>query len=279
MKKLVFGLIATVVFGFVGNAQDSVSNKSNSIENLYASNEISTSFSESNSNLVPNKVAWPRWRWLTIAGADIIGAGTGVWAVKEIGAAFGTFTGGVGTTIVYAGAAIICGAGASHAASKGVPKKNSYKTDAEIKGAPIDNIGQLHNLMLENCYFGETDKIEFLKKYFDSCSIELLLSNKDFNKINENILELSNQYSSSDYNINEYIDGLYNVKYMSSEMKTFYVELFKALDSAENYDEAQNVILKFEENLNNSKYDDFTKLCLSSSLNTAKNSFPYWYEQ
>lgn len=216
-------------------------------------------------------------RWLSIAGADIIGAGTGVWAVKEIGLAAGTFTGGTGTAIVYTVAGVVCGAGASYATSQNVRRTTIPNFDSKIIGSPEKNIGQLHNLMLENCFFGNVSKSDFLNSYFDKRAVDYVLNDKSNVTIINNINRLSSNYA-KDFDVDKLLLNYFNLRYMSSEMKEFFTSLFNELKITEDFNESLKIIKNYKNTLNNSKYDDFTRLCLESSLDVATSSITYWYE-
>ena len=60
-------------------------------------------------------------RFFIVAGADIVGAGTGIWASKEIIAMTGASTGGTGAIVAGAVCGVIAGAGASCAVLEATP--------------------------------------------------------------------------------------------------------------------------------------------------------------
>ncbi|MFN4050403.1 MAG: hypothetical protein ACK4J3_19265, partial [Acinetobacter pittii] len=112
MKKIVLNFILLFICSSNIYSNESIYFNSNIdiVENIF-SDDIRYSMNSPflyECNVENVSLGWGRW--LSIAGADIIGAGTGVWAVKEIGLAAGTFTGGTGTAIVYTVAGVVCGA-------------------------------------------------------------------------------------------------------------------------------------------------------------------------
>ena len=222
-------------------------------------------------------------KWLAVAGADLVGAGAGVMAVKEIGLAFGTFTGGTGTAIVYAGAGIICGAGASYQAHDAMtPKTNSTtkSTSSVVFTLPSQfseyNIGARHNEVLDNCYFVNASPQAYLYKYYDRTAIDFLYNHSAWPSISNSINAMAQSYEThldfarllSEHRAKNYITG---------GMSTFLSNFYGALSTAKTLDEALTIVNTHTGRIAGSGYSDHEKSALYASMSVAASSLKYWY--
>ena len=165
MKKLVFGLIATVMFGFVVNAQTSTNELSNNkMENLYASNDVFHVDSNAENNLNEKNVVRPWWATAIVDGAGALGGAGSVASFINVGSA--TPWGWA----AIAGGAILGGAGASLAKAGNVkPHDNGIKNLSNPLNE-FDWVGVSHNQII-NDYFSSNDEfnsgnyLEFIKKH------------------------------------------------------------------------------------------------------------------
>ncbi|WP_396167017.1 hypothetical protein [Flavobacterium sp.] len=109
MKKLVFGLVATVMFGCIGNAQEGKENdKRVNVEKL--TNDLL----DINKGYVQDYQKRSFKSWCQIGVADVGGAWAGCWAGGKIGSLFGPQGAAIGSGV----GAVVVGAAASYGASR-----------------------------------------------------------------------------------------------------------------------------------------------------------------
>jgi hypothetical protein len=251
-------------------------------------NQLQKQLLDFNNNLPKNDNNQYRWGWgriLAVAGADLIGAGTGVWAVKEIGAAAGTFTGGTGTAIVYAGAGIICGGGASYTASQNVHRMGTFSktTNDEFnidirfpENYSFYDIGNKHNESLNLCFFGTTSTKDYLSQNYTPEVINYMYNQPSWNTINEYVLNSANSYN-QDFDYNKHLNKIYSDKYISENMYLTYQKFMDAYTKAQTEEEIENIINFYSESIANSKISEIEKIALLSSMSVSAKSTNYWY--
>ena len=211
----------------------------------------------------------------SIAGSDIVGAGTAIWASKEIIAYAGASTGGTGAIIGTGVAGVIGGAGASYAASQ------QFKSNTQALNLYYNipsnyeelDIGNYHNRALEEVYFGEKSKINFLNNIYDPEVVNIIMNDDNFS-VNYN--KVVNIIQNNHNNINKIINNYYNDNMISDDMNDFYDLFFEAVKNSKSQDDLQQVINFYSEHILNQPYSEIEKRALFSSLSVAASSFNYW---
>lgn len=181
--KPVLSLMAVVVvgFGLWSCSNDEHTNQKNSnadlLEKLHEYNQYDLS------NLNYREGCSGFWDCLghvtAVAGADIVGAATGVVAVKEAALVLGATTGGTGGAILVAGAGVVAGAGASYVAHKELKSIQStppttpqarygnLSIRVPVEFEYLSNVGIEHNTVIHNSFFNN----EPLDNYYRSINL------------------------------------------------------------------------------------------------------------
>ena len=269
MKKLIFGLIATVVFGFVGNAQNSTNDLGTyNVDNLYASNELPIVSSNFNSSVNNNNVVVRKW-WAT-AIVDASGAIGGAAAGAQfINIASATPWGWA----AIGGCALICGAGAS-LAKVGNVKPN----DNNIKGLSnelneFDWVGVKHNLIINDYFenyleYNPEDYYNFIVKNKDKYEIKDVYITKEYlEKQFETVKNIN-----TDEDVYEYALSNLPEEVNKEDFKKFLINL-STIDSNDEFIETVKV---YENKLIQSKLSDETKIQLSTFFSTLRYSKNLW---
>lgn len=211
----------------------------------------------------------------SIAGADIIGAGTAIWAAKEIIAYAGASTGGTGAMVGAGLAGVVGGAGASYSASQQF-KSNSSGLNLNYN-IPVNyeelDIGHYHNRALEEVYYGNKSKVDFLNNIYEPEIVNIIMSDNDF--IN-NYNEIINITANNHRNISNIINKYHNDNMISVDMKVFYNLFFEAVSNTNNQEDLQDVINVYSSHISNQPYTEIEKRALFASLSVAASSFNYW---
>ena len=221
--------------------------------------------------------------WLSVAGADIVGAGAGVLAVKEIAAAAGVATGGTGAAVVFAGAGLLAGGGASYQAHDMLkPKTNSTtkSTSSVVFTLPSQysqyNIGPLHNELLDNCYFRGVNPQPYLYNHYDKVALDFLYNNGAWPAIYNNINAMAQSYETHK-DFARLLSEHRSKNYISGNMSTFLTTFYGALSAATNLDQALTIVNTHTARIAGSGYSDDEKKALYASMSVAASSLKYWY--
>ena len=268
MKKLVFGLIATVVFGFVGNAQQKEENyKKINVEKLTKDLLVINDSHYSGQQL-------RSWKsWCQIGVADCGGAWCGSWAGGKVGGLFGPEGAAVGAV---AGAVII-GAAASYGASRmAAPGTTPKLLDERIltydtsiiylnpNKNPFDiSCGKRHNeLVVSLIKNNNTEGPEVLTELYNNTEIndnetlfykdrinttlEFYSESKNSNNIVETVKNLvSKNISDNILNVimNSYIDGVYATGNLDDAIKLTYDYENYIISNVEISEEQRTILL------------------------------------
>lgn len=232
--------------------------------------------------------------FLAVAGADIVGAGAGAAAVKEIAAGVGVATGGTGAAVVVGVAAVVAGAGASVVASNALDDKKSSKIfnyKNYVKSLNIEypekynylsNVGSLHNEQV----FNILNSGKSIEKF--NCSLAKNSAASDFETISntqewQNVIsELGNSIDSysSDSNINNLTSSLENKSLISENIKTVLDSFFEIYNQSANNHNIQDIVNFYAQAVSNeTTLSETEKEALIASFSVATESPYFWANQ
>lgn len=225
---------------------------------------------------------------VAVAGADVIGAGAGIYAGKEIAALAGAATGGTGAAVVAGVCGVLGAAGTSIAAGNQVfgliynPNSNNSFNPVEyyenlaiqypVEFSEFNNIGHNHNKKLflystTGLLYNNNNEIE---QYLNSNSEWIEVTNK----LEESILKYESQYENDIYKL---IDDLYNDSLISFKMKEVYYLFFNAYQVDLQENDLINLINYYITSISSSNELSITeKRALISSFSVASES-PFWW--
>lgn len=223
--------------------------------------------------------------FLTVAGADIVGAGAGAFAVKEVAAGVGIATGGVGGAVVIAGGAAIAGAGASVAANrelnKPANKSNSdYKLHIENLNIVypedfnyLSNCGKEHNIRV---YAIKNNKNVKSKTYSENDEI---YNSKEWQELMTKIEEKSRIYRESG-DINELLSLLKEDSLISDNSSVIFELFFNIYNKSENSHNIEDITNFYIESVANEPSLSLKdKEALIAAFSVASESPYYWANQ
>lgn len=265
MKKIIFGLIATVMFNFGGNAQNVTNDLvTNNIENLYASNELPILDLDYNNAIVKRK--W--WQTCIVDAAGALGGAASVVS----------FTSGVASLTplgwgAVAGGAVLGGAGASLARVGNVrPTDNGIKNLSNTINE-LDYVGVKHNQIINDYFlnyseYNTKDYFEFINKNKSKYDIEKIYFDEKYLEEQASII----RGLDTEDKIFEYaLIGL-PLEINKDEFKIF----LNSLNYIESDDEFISEIKVYENKLLSGKLSVDTKLKLSSFFSTIRYSSNLW---
>ena len=126
---------------------------------------------------------------------------------------------------------------------------------------------------MEEVYFGEKSKINFLNNIYDPEVVNIIMNDDNFS-VNYN--KVVNIIQNNHNNINKIINNYYNDNMISDDMNDFYDLFFEAVKNSKSQDDLQQVINFYSEHILNQPYSEIEKRALFSSLSVAASSFNYW---
>lgn len=221
---------------------------------------------------------------LTVAGADVVSAGAGIYAGKEIIAVTGMATGGTGAAAVAIGCGVVAGAGGSVAAYNSTKEAqimnqlflSSYDITYPINFKYLSNFGENHNKEL----------FAILNNYDSLCYIYSLPENEVevFKTVewNDFTLQLNNSiiiYTNTS-DINSLINSSYSSGIITSNMKDIYMlffEVFNTIECDENVEDIVNFYI--QEISNDPSLTLVEKESLIASFSVASESIYLWLNQ
>jgi len=219
---------------------------------------------------------------VVVAGADIVGAGSGMSAGAEIAAGVGLATGGTGAAVVVVSSGVIAGAGASFAAANALQDKSAVPT-YDVKFTPVSgyedyNLGMPHNDALEQIFYGNTSEKDFLYGLFPTKKslIDDILSFNEFDEKNSEIENLSQEYVNRDNDIVWLLSESNNKGYITDDMEEVYTLFFEALTYARTSEDFEDIISFYTGEIVSSNLSDLEKNSLYASMSVAAYSLTYW---
>lgn len=275
MKKLKLNILQVFIILFSVTVFFSSCNEGE--KELFDSNEKVSyeSLVNFNSNL-NNKGFWDVVGQIAaVAGADILGAAGGVIAVSEVATILNVATGG---TVLLVGAGVVCGAGASYATG------NALKSISEPinlfftppTGYETFDIGYIHNRALDDVYFGNISKIDFLYSNIKNReAVDFMLENSDYIYGYDSIVSKSTSFNRHG-DIDVLIEDLFNDNLLSLNMKIFFNHFFNALSRSSDEDNLNSIIDFYTNHIIEEPYSELEKQALISSMSVTVNSFNYW---
>lgn len=220
-----------------------------------------------------------------VAGADIIGAATGVVGVSQSAAALGVATGGTGAVVVMAGAGVVCGGGASYAAARTydphyVKDNLEYGTQAievpeEFQG--LSNVGINHNTVLHNNFFNGESLDSYYNANFDIKQIELLKS--DYMKeVNKEVTAASVDYAKNNFDYKGFTQRMVDQKYFTEDMKSVMGLFLEKYVTCKEDLELEETINYYIQAVSKSGLTTVEKQALIASFMVASESPFYFYK-
>lgn len=212
---------------------------------------------------------------LVVAGADIVSAGAGAYAVKEIATGVGAATGGTGFAVVTGVAAGIAGAGGSIAAARTLRDgsivkpyvgKLSIKYPTEYQY--LASVGELHN----NYVASISNGIEM-----NSSVEKALLENEEFKKIRTSINKIVQKNIGRDNNIESAIAELEVEGLINKKISLVYSLFFEVYNKSRNFNNIEDIINYYLEIVSKTDFLNKTeKEALISSFSVASESPCLW---
>lgn len=271
------------------------SNFINKLEN-FNSNYLETSIGKhktigsiANNNLSGKVACSDCWGgfldFLTVAGADIVGAGAGAVAVKEIAAGVGIATGGTGAAVVVGGAAVIAGAGASVAASNELTKKQtglkisskpfikSLNINYPIEFMHLAECGKEHNIRVHNL---KLNKITQSKTFSENDEI---FNSKEWKEVMDKI-EREVQFYKDKSQINQLLSSFENESLITENMSVvlgLFFDIYNKSENNHNIEDITNFYIHSIADEETLSYQE--KEALISSFSVATESPYYWANQ
>jgi len=252
------------------------------------------SLKQFNLDFTPSKInsnSSPKGFWSSVgevckvAGADIIGAGTCVWATKELAAAAGCCTGGTGAAVVAGASAVIGGAGASYAAS-GIKLKGSNPVgglsniNLPVEYYYLSNVGVFHNSFINDVYYGNILETNWIRENYTSDSTCVLgfVQNTQWIEIKSLIYSSFVDYSANNYNYLQILNYFKDINYINSNIKNVlesYMEVYLTATSFEDIDNISNFYIS---EVSNSSLTEIEKEALLCSFLVGANSPHFWLQ-
>lgn len=281
LKKVILSIFTFAMLSIIFSSCSNDENRNIDNEKIFKNLENFNS-TTINQNLSSKKKCSGFWDCLgyvsQVAGADIIGAGTGVVVVKEAAAAFGAVSGGTGAVVVMAGAGVVCGAGASYAAAR-TADPNYIKTNIEFGNLNLkipteysgfQNIGIKHNNVIHNnFYYGEP-----IENFYSNYNVDENKILKSSIVLNANqILKLeSTNYVNNNFDYKIFTQKMVDKNYYTINMKRV-TDLFleKYFSCTENI-EIENTINFYINEVSNSNLLENEKQALIASFIVASQS-------
>lgn len=247
------------------------------------------SFLDSKSPNEGDYIAFGFWddlkKGIAIAGADLVGAGAGVAAVKEIALVAGVSTGGTGGAIVIIAGGVVGGASGSILASNQLNSTENFGTLQVHQNLDINypekymhfsNAGQQHNDMV----------VEMNNNQIGSILIENedlhngLIDDVNFSPIIEKINNISSQYAKRDYQVEFLLNETYSQGLITKAMKDVFSHFFYAYNQITEIEEFKKIIDFYILTVANSnELNETEKEALIISFSVAAESPFFWIHQ
>ena len=303
MKKVSFSIILTlfiVLFSLNSCNKNDFKDTITTTEihnNLTISKEVINSMSEFNTNFINNSdttLINHTYGWykdlcyaVYIAAADLIGAGGGIAAAKELIAAAGIATGGTGAAVLTLVCATVGGALASAQAHDYLYGINSMQVQDDspiwinqiINDFPdtlLQKVGIYHNDYLKKVIYGNVSQSNWLNNIPNNNYINIEQSQQFINYLNTSKSIMSNYVDTqSSKNV---IQQFYNQGYFSQNVKLVlinYLQVFFQIKNPSDLSDITNFYVSqiaFENN-GLTKNDRET---LYAAFSTGYNSLPFW---
>lgn len=233
-----------------------------------------------------------------VAGADAIGAATGVKAVAPVAAAVGAATGGTGGAIITGTAAVVCGVGASYEVgkvvySKNLPPQNPLNIERDWD---YMRVGEWHNLALQQYSELESGTISALVlQNIDNGIFEIeqdFLYSSDwdyiksmlFNAEEWKMIEHDIQYDIQDFieqelEIEQLLDKYSERGYLTPQMHEILISFFEIYLNIEELGDIKYVVQMYENFVNEVDFlSGEEKDALYVAFAVANHSPFYWIE-
>ena len=220
----------------------------------------------------------------SVAGADIIGAGTGIITVKEAAAAIGVATGGTGAVATMVGAGVITGAGASYAAAR--TASSTYTPDPLKYGnleillpeefSYLSTVGVEHNDVIHNNFYHE----EPIATYYEQKGLNeeqvSVLESDIMKNAQAQLQEASKEYTASNFDFKTLSQRLLDQKLVSTSVKDVLDLFMERYTICETKDEMQEVINYYIATVRDSELGTDDKEALMASFMVASQS-PFYF--
>ena len=221
-----------------------------------------------------------------VASADLIGAGTTIWATSEIIAATGITTGPIGAGIATGVAGVIGAGGASYAASGNPPSDNggNYNENQGLHlQLPIsfsieNDMGGIHNSYLKSVIYGNTSQNDWISTNFptERSNIQNILSNSEVSTIITTIENKSLDYKNNGYDYETLISDYETLNYLSSNVAQVLQSFMSVYSQSENFDDIKNTVDFYTLEILNSSLTTLEKKSLFGSFSVALKSPMFW---
>lgn len=268
--------------------------KNDVVESEGSPNVLLSNLNRFNNSFVPNQINQStnsKGFWSSVgevckvAGADVIGAGTCVWATKELAAAAGCCTGGTGAAVVAGVSAVVGGAGASYAAA-GIKVKGDHPVggSSSIVLPPyynyLNNVGFLHNSFLNDVYFDNKPQNQWLIENYnsDSSCVLGIVENTEWIAIKSYIYSSFEDYSISNYNYLAVLQDFENKDFINANIKNVLVSYMEVYLLASSFEDIDNISAFYISEVLNSNLSEIEKASLFCSFLVGANSPHFWLQ-
>ncbi|HOF16433.1 MAG TPA: hypothetical protein PLF32_05825 [Bacteroidales bacterium] len=218
-----------------------------------------------------------------VAGADLVSAGAGAMAVKEIAIAAGVATGGSGAAVVVSVGAAIAGVGGSYATGKEVYKSTPPSSgNSSISGAFVyDESGPIHNELLFEKYNDEN--IDMVQWYYNRRSIPTTIDTvfylSEWNQFTNFVTNSALIYATSECDIDALIISYQNSGYITNNMVDVYNSFFEIFITIDDFTSLNILVNDYVNYVQNSTFlNEDEKNALLISFSVAEYS-PYFWMQ
>jgi len=248
-----------------------------------------------------------------VATGDLSGAAAGVWGVQKLAIAAGAATSGTGYAVVSAAGAVVGAAGGSYMAyctvkpracannRGGLPELIEYEDRYDInfeitnpKFVNLNELGYLHNSILEESYYGGISQKDWLTaKSISGTSYLLKTASEDDSKSLMNTLfqssELANvksgisnaigKYSQDDkFDYKVLLQSLLNDQLINQNLYDVLDLFLNVYNKAESFEDFETIIKFYVAEIENSNLNDTEKEALLAAFSVAAKSPYFWTE-
>lgn len=220
---------------------------------------------------------------VVVAGADILGAATGVVAVKEAALILGATTGGTGGVALVVGAGVVVGAGASVAAAQTIKSSKDLGGDIRFGNLTINlpnefqylsEVGIEHNMVINDIFNNRPINVYYDYKKFSEQQMDVLDSEilaESIAKINT----ISTNYGVNEFNYLKLNDDMFEAGFLTKNMKDVLDLFMKEYTSILDDDDIENVVNFYINEVAKSNLNETEKQGLIAAFMVASQS-PYY---
>jgi len=285
-------MVSLVIMGFLFVACEKERVETNVNKELVSAEDVFAHLKLYNNNLVVNNCNSNRGFFSSlgnicmIAGADIIGAGTGIWACKEILAYYSVATGGAGGLIAGAAVGLVCGAGASYAVTRNViDMPNLNEVDwreipffLDKRYDVFNQIGYGHNTYLKQVKYGRITEVDWIKENYREYSDDLIMlfSTNEIVNLRSTIISLSNKYKEDNYDYSLFLQSLHDERLLSTNIHKTLALFMEGYVMSESYDDIANICDFYTKQILDSNFSELEKQALVTSFSVATKSPLFW---